>query len=393
MAVSGGPQIFIAVFNPQKCVVPPVAPIEPIPNIEDCNVFEVPQVAFDCPDPPIPLPGPPGPTGAQAIGPPGPPGPPGTQTTPGPTGPVGPPGPPGPAGGPGDGGIAGPAGPPGNGTPGPPGSPGPQGPQGPQGGAQGAQGPQGPCPQIYMEVESTCYIQSAFVSDDLMSEVAVTFNGDNRGCVEVGLDRDAPTDTEQCEETWNWSFDFPSEGTWNGVFGDDCVVWCWTGSQWLSRDGVSGTPPTSEGVTPGGVRVICGDCVQAPASDCPCDDESMPDCWDLGTEIPNGSCTDCDIFHTIEMCGGNCSYGSLLETPCRDDFTTSGTGVQMILTFSGTKPNVTVQLTFREFGTEVVQAVYEKTGVSVCNESHELSLQAGASGLCDWPSTVTVDPQ
>ncbi len=75
MPVSGGPQSFEPVFDPDNCTVPPVAPIPDIPNIEDCLVRPSPDVIIDCVDPPVPLPVP-GEAGASgAAGPPGPTGP------------------------------------------------------------------------------------------------------------------------------------------------------------------------------------------------------------------------------------------------------------------------------------------------------------------------------
>lgn len=238
MPVFGGPQSFIPVFNPQKCVIPAIAPIDPILGIEDCRVFEVPQAAFDCPDPAIPLPGSAGPVGAQILpgvpGPPGPPGPPGV----GPPGPTGPPGGPGPIGEIGPIGPPGPTGPTGPDVPGNPGPPGPQGPQGPPGsGPQGPQGPQGPCGESAFIFASTCenaspaaHIYSAAMSDDLDPQ-----------CVGIGVQylgkvQGAQTSSLCGIDEFAWRFEFPRQATMDWIF-MDCCVWCadLVGNQWLLR--------------------------------------------------------------------------------------------------------------------------------------------------------------
>ena len=392
MAVLGGPQSFVPVFDPQKCAVPAVAPIELIPNIEDCTVFEVPQVAFDCPDPPIPLPGSPGPQGAQVAGPSGPPGAPGPPGGPpggpGPTGGGGPSGPPGPPGGVGPIGPTGPSGAGPTGSPGSPGAPGP-------GGDPGAQGPQGPqgisvCPQIQMIVDLTCNQAGSGVDDMFMASASMVFG--EFGCVRVGAQRHEQAGN-QCIDDITWRFEFPAISYLVGKF-SECCIWCWDEefSQWILRwEGpqVGECADVQTGVVgrvDGETIFICDPCDNPGTAACVCEIDDMPGFFlmEFATDIPSDECPDCEELANFPVSQLTACLYAVTTPLCG--------GIKMTLEFHAIPGGVGGSWTF-SLGEDIL-AVYSDSGVpdGSCDQSHTWELEPGSDETCAWPPTLSFGP-
>lgn len=364
----------LAVFAPEKCQVPFVAPIDPIPNIEDCDILEAPQIAFDCPDPPIPLPGPPGVAGVP--GPTGPQGPQGPSSPEGITGPLGPAGPAGPAGPSGPEGPTGPAGP-----PGPPGD-----------GAPGPTGPPGPitCIDPQFLIEENCdglqSLQEPGFADSALVPVATNIADREDSCIGIGVQR--LTSDDECAAEFAWRFDFPKDAFFEGIFAD-CCTWCWVDGEWLLReqgyDADCTTAPDFNGQN-GQVVVICEPCEpQAPAEECPCDVEFMPDSYSLDTTIPDQDCNECEATLTGDFTmGTNCLYSGPSEI-CGEDLELS----LAELRFSG---DLTVTVIFWAGDEQVTYSVSYAPGTNFCNQTHTLDLEMTSNTECDWPSQITISP-